>query len=315
MSQKIRVFFISILFVLSVFFPLGCSLGPRADLDPASRNFYEYAQLIMSKQERDIFNHLPDAESRQEFIADFWEKRDPDPGTEFNEFREEFYNRIDYANERFMEGIPGWKTDRGRIYIYFGAPDQQEIRPMVDNPQLRGYKGYIWWQYYRYGFAVMFVDKRGDGAYTFEPFVGTVGEGGGIVGDFFDAMERARLGLPPRSVEFQQRYLDFDFKYDKSGKEFRLEIPANSVTFLSEGDLLQAEFDFLFVFYRKKSPEKYSFKENRLFSEPETETVKLKKIEFVFTFPSLASGKYYVDVVITGRADTGKARKIFDINY
>jgi len=315
MSKKPIVFFVAGMVLVGMLLPAGCSFSPRADMDLDSLSFYEHASLIMTKQEKDIFNHVPDAQSRREFIADFWAKRDSDPSTEFNEFREEFYRRIEYVNERFKEGIPGWKTDRGRIYIYFGAPDQQELRPMVDNPALRGYKGYILWQYYRYAFAVMFVDKRGDGSYTFEPYVGGLGQGGGIVGDFFDAMERAQFGLPPKSSRFDKKYLDFDLKYTKETKEFRILIPANSVTFVSEGNILKAAFDFQFIFYRKKSSEKMTYQESRLFEKTEEETVKLKNIELTFSFPNLSTGKYYVDVVIIGKADIGKARKIFDVNY
>lgn len=306
------VFLVGLAWVLS---SLGCSLSTTANLDPDSESFYEYATLIMTKQEKDIFKHLPDDASRKEFIVDFWDKRDPDLSTEFNEFREEFFRRIEYANDRFKEGIPGWKTDRGRMYIYFGEPDQVDYRPMVDNPQQRGFAGYILWIYYRYSFGIMFVDKHGNNSYTFEPYVGDFGQGGGIVGDFFQAMERAQFGLPPKSTRFDDKYLDFDLKFDKETKEFRILIPADSVTFISEADLLRAEFDFLFVFHRKKSPEKMSFEESRLFEETEEETVGLKKIEMSFSFPELSSGKYYVDVVITGKENNGRARKIFDINY
>ena len=68
-------------------------------------------------------------EERQQFIEQFWLRRDPTPDTEENEFKEEHYRRIAYANERFASGIPGWKTDRGRIYITFGPPDEIESHP------------------------------------------------------------------------------------------------------------------------------------------------------------------------------------------
>jgi len=286
------------------------------NMDPDSKEFFEYARLIMSKQEKDIFRHLPDPESRKEFMGEFWEKRDPNPDTDYNEFQEEFYRRIDYANERFIEGIPGWKTDRGRIFIYFGEPDQIQAHPMLSNTdyQQTGYRGYLLWQYYRYAFAIMFVDKRGDSRYTFDPVIGVVGEGGGIVGDFFTAMNRAQFGLPPRTRGFKEKFLDFGFKYDRETKEFNLSIPAETVTFVSEDGLLKADFDCEFYFYKKKSTENYSFLEKRHFEKTEEETVQLKDIDFLFSFPDLSPGKYYVDVVIIGGPEIGKARKIFDIN-
>ena len=141
----------------------SCGPGGRVALDPVSKDFYEYARLIMTKPEKDIFLLLPDRESRTEFIEDFWAKRDPNPDTDVNEFKEEFYSRIEYVNKRFIEGIPGWKTDRGRIYIYLGPPDKIDQRPYINDPNV---KGLIWWGYYRYRLGIEFVDKTGDGRYS-----------------------------------------------------------------------------------------------------------------------------------------------------
>lgn len=314
MTKKFTGYFISGLFFICVFSLLSCSVATRVDMDPGSEDFFEYARLIMSKQEKDIFRHLPDAESRKDFREDFWEKRDPDLSTDFNEFQEEFYWRIDYANERFIEGIPGWKTDRGRIFIYFGEPDQIQSHPMVSNPMLVGYHGYILWQFYRYGFAIMFTDKRGDSVYTFDPVIGIFSAGGGIVGDFFSAMDRAQFGLPMRTKGFKEKFLDFGFKFNRETKDFNLSIPSETVSFVSEEGLLKADFDFEFYFYRKKSTENYSFTERRHFEKSEEETVQLKNLDFHFSFPDLSPGKYYVDIVIIGGSDIGKARKIFDVN-
>ncbi|MFC2160202.1 GWxTD domain-containing protein [Acidobacteriota bacterium] len=317
MSKKYFNYFFPGLIFICIFSLLSCSAGTKVALDPINQEFFDYARLIMTKQEKDIFNHLPDPESRKAFREEFWEKRDTDLDTDFNEFQEEFYRRIDYANERFIEGIPGWKTDRGRIFIYFGEPDQIQMQPMISNTQsqLSGYRGYILWQYYRYGFAIMFVDKRGDSVYTFDPVIGVLGEGGGIVGNFFSAVERAQFGLPPRARGLKQKYLDFGFKFDRESKEFNLSIPAETVTFVSEEGLLKADFEFEFDFYMKKSTEKYHFNESRHFAKTEEETVQLRDMVFRFSFPDLDPGKYYVDVVIIGGSDIGKARKIFDINF
>ena len=72
----------------------GCSSGPRIKLDPESRLFFETARLVMTKEESRIFTHLPDKPARDEFIQEFWEKRDPDLDTEENEFQQEFYRRV-----------------------------------------------------------------------------------------------------------------------------------------------------------------------------------------------------------------------------
>ena len=81
---------------------------------------------IISNEEEAAFKLLATDEERDQFIEQFWLRRDPTPDTAENEFREEHYRRIQYANEHYAAGIPGWRTDRGRIYIVGGAPDEIE---------------------------------------------------------------------------------------------------------------------------------------------------------------------------------------------
>jgi GWxTD domain-containing protein len=84
---------------------------------------------IITDQERAAFKQLSNDEERDNFIEAFWQRRDPTPDTEENEYKEEHYQRIAYANEHFAAGVPGWKTDRGRIYIVFGKPDEIDSHP------------------------------------------------------------------------------------------------------------------------------------------------------------------------------------------
>jgi GWxTD domain-containing protein len=84
---------------------------------------------IISEEERKAFKQLSNDEERDQFIEAFWQRRDPTPDTEENEFKEEHYRRIEYANEHFAAGIPGWKSDRGQTYIKFGPADEIESHP------------------------------------------------------------------------------------------------------------------------------------------------------------------------------------------
>ncbi len=118
----------SCLIGLFVFFLLaGCFSSCRLyklarKLSPEYADFYSKVRYIITKQEEKIFLELPDSEKDQ-FIEEFWARRDPDPDTEENEFKMEYFDRIEKANELFVsEGKPGWLTDRGRIYILFGPP-------------------------------------------------------------------------------------------------------------------------------------------------------------------------------------------------
>jgi GWxTD domain-containing protein len=89
---------------------------------------------IISKKEREQFHSLKFDADRDEFIKRFWERRDPTPSTPRNEFKEEHYRRFAHTLKNFQEGIPGWKTDRGRIYIIHGPPDREDF--FASNPRM-----------------------------------------------------------------------------------------------------------------------------------------------------------------------------------
>lgn len=138
----------------------------------------EDVRWIITDEERNTFKALKTDEEREQFIEQFWLRRDPDPDTDSNEYREEYYQRIAYANEHFTSGIPGWKTDRGRIYIMFGAPHEKESHPSggsYDRPTWEGggststYPFEIWWYRYIEGVGsdveIEFVDPSGSGEY------------------------------------------------------------------------------------------------------------------------------------------------------
>jgi GWxTD domain-containing protein len=133
---------------------------------------------IITDEERKAFKKLATDDEREHFIEEFWRRRDPDPDTDENEFREEYYERIAYANEHFASGIPGWKTDRGRIYIMYGKADEVESHPSGGAYQRESYEGggststfpFEKW-FYRYipgvgsGVEIEFVDPTGSGEY------------------------------------------------------------------------------------------------------------------------------------------------------
>jgi GWxTD domain-containing protein len=89
----------------------------------------EDVRWIISDEEREAFLKLSNDEERDQFIEQFWLRRDPTPDTVENEFKEEHYRRIAYANEHFAAGIPGWRTDRGRMYVMYGPPDEIDSHP------------------------------------------------------------------------------------------------------------------------------------------------------------------------------------------
>ncbi len=106
----------------------------RALREEESKDYYakwlkQDVVYIISPEEKAVFEKLTSDEEREHFIEQFWQRRDPDPRTAVNEFKEEHYRRIAYSNEKFTSGDAGWMTDRGRIYIIHGPPDSIESRP------------------------------------------------------------------------------------------------------------------------------------------------------------------------------------------
>jgi GWxTD domain-containing protein len=96
---------------------------------PYKRWVDEDVRWIITDQELKAFKSLSNDEERDNFIEQFWQRRNPDPDSPENEYREENYRRIAYANEHFAAGKPGWKTDRGHMYIAYGKPDSIESHP------------------------------------------------------------------------------------------------------------------------------------------------------------------------------------------
>ena len=102
----------------------------RKELEgPWKKWLNEDVTYIITDEERQAFKRLQTDEEREQFVENFWKRRDPTPDTEENEYKEELYRRIAYANDHYASGIPGWKTDRGMIYIKYGAPDEVDSHP------------------------------------------------------------------------------------------------------------------------------------------------------------------------------------------
>jgi GWxTD domain-containing protein len=114
----------------------------RAEMEtPYKKWLDEEVPYIITNEERATFKKFSTDDEREAFIEGFWERRNPNPGSPENEFKEEYYRRIAYANEHYASGIPGWKTDRGRIYIMYGPPDETESHPsggMYERPDSEG---------------------------------------------------------------------------------------------------------------------------------------------------------------------------------
>jgi GWxTD domain-containing protein len=155
------------------------------ELDSSYRQWLtEDVTYIISPDERNAFLQLNTNEEREQFIEQFWLRRSSNPDLPENDFKEEHYRRIAFANEHYASGIPGWKTDRGRMYIMWGPPDETDSHPTggtYDRPMEEGggstttYPWETWrWRYLEgigENIILEFVDPSGSGEYhlTMDP--------------------------------------------------------------------------------------------------------------------------------------------------
>lgn len=189
-----RLFFPILIILFGAFAISAQKTSPTVDPSQRTRNvkaepsvakiyrkwLSEDVAYIITPQEKKAFEKLTTNEERENFIANFWARRDPNPDTEENEYKEEYFERIAYANEHFTSGIPGWRTDRGRTYIAWGKPDGVESHPSGGNYDRPSYEGggstttypFETW-FYRHldgvgdGLEIEFVDPTGTGEYRF----------------------------------------------------------------------------------------------------------------------------------------------------
>lgn len=147
--------------------PPARPVGATAADSPWTRWVNEDVAYIIRSDERSAFLGLTTDAEREHFIEQFWLRRDPTPGTAANEMKEEHYRRIGVANQKFLagSGTPGWKTDRGRIYITYGPPDELESHPVA-----AGKPAFDAWRYkfiagVGTNVILEFVDTTGSGDY------------------------------------------------------------------------------------------------------------------------------------------------------
>jgi GWxTD domain-containing protein len=191
---------------------------------------------IISDEERAAFKRLSNDEERDQFIEQFWLRRDPTPDTVENEFKEEHYRRMAYANEHFAAGIPGWKSDRGKIYIMYGPADEIEShpsggtyeRPMEEGGGTTSTYPFEQWRY-RYlegigqeiiiefvdtcmcGEYHMTIDRSEKDALLYTPNAGlTMYEEMGMASkaDRFTGGGMERLGVGPFNKDMSSKYFD-----------------------------------------------------------------------------------------------------------
>jgi len=292
---------ILVVFLLLV---LACTSKPRVNTDPFYEGFYEKTRLIMSDEEIEIYKHLPDAGAKEEFIAEFWKKRDPNPDTEENEVKEDFIERIAYANRWFNENRSknrGWDTERGRILLQLGFPDEREWGevPLTDSagrllstqrvPLER-------WIYYEYTLYLEFIgDFDGFGTFKLRR----------IPVNLRTSLDLAKARMDYGTGKKKKGYFKFsaEFKADN----IIVVIPAKRVTFEDKEGRMNAEFKVQVSVYRDYRKVR-DIDLQKTFTATQEEILASKEITFDVAYSPDQPGEYYFDIIIVDKLSDSRYR-------
>lgn len=293
-------FLLAFLFVWTA----ACRTSISFEKDPFYESFYEKARMIMTKEEIEIYKRLPDRESKEEFIEEFWRIRDSDTSTPQNENKAEFEERIAYANRWFgwrnpdkgrlkpeeQEKYRGWDTERGRIYIVLGPPDSliyDGSSLMNDGRKISSPEGRRMetWAYWRFRLYVTFT-RGGMGRWHIadpEP-------------DLFHFLEAAKLNLiESGSREEVKRRLTFDAGFD--GRNIQLSIPVTRIKFQEKDGRFMSELLIEVNVYRdhKKLDR---FERSKKFEWTEDQVLEKEKVLVELPYDTEKKGDYLLDIIV-----------------
>lgn len=301
--------------VFFLLFAAACRVDKlEQQLAPQYAEFLSQIRYIITGQERKDFLSLPDSEKPQ-FIAEFWKRRDPDPDTEVNEFKIEYFKRLEKANQLFIgEGRPGWLTDRGRIHILFGPPSQRLTTPMTGDAYGRCQE--VWY----YGnFPVIFVDMNCNGNYILAT----------LNLEHLHDLNMAQAAARNTIFSEKKPQIEFDLNLRKNPQvESRveglveIEIPVRSIWFSSEGGKLTTTFDVELEIRDSQNAVRWQYK-NSYNVAMTAEQLKANqnskyKIEIPFAVDqdveAFRQGKNKIQVVLKNKTGKEELRKVAEFS-
>ncbi len=280
----------AIVFLLtSLWLLVSCTTIPqkRYILDASSREFISKVRYTITKQEKEIFLTTP-PEKRQAFVDEFWKKRDPDPSTEINEFKEEYFRRIETANAVFKEGTtPGWLQDRGRVFVILGPPDNRIV-----NPGFRDFHYENW--YYEPNYVIVFEDRDMNGEYEITQ-----------QGEFALAsiLNDPQQGWRVSKVADKKVVFAFEMKIteDSSGLQMiQMKIPYNNIWMSEKGSKLETTLTVTAEIEDVSTEEKvWETKQDFVLALSEDELAALAGEAYSMEIPlSLPEGDYAITVLL-----------------
>jgi GWxTD domain-containing protein len=261
--------------------------------------FFSKTRLIMLKTEKKIYKNLPDVKSKKAFIKDFWAKRDPNPETEANEGRIEFERRAATADHWFRESVGsgrGWDTDRGRMYLLMGPPDNRSIgqNAIYDRTGLRKRVNTELWVYDNYQVSLLFADEDGFGVYRLRNYSPRI----------LTAIEEAKLGThylgkPKQSFKFKAKY---------KNDAINIAIPSKHVSFDEKDGVMEARFRVRVYVYQDHKRVDSIDKEVNYLHHDMNELLKRKNINITVPYSPPAKGKYIFDIILDDTMSSSRYR-------
>jgi len=253
------------------------------------RTSFNQIRFIITKKEKKEFLNLTADKDRDEFLKKFWQKRDPDPETVENEFRDEYFTRLKKAEHLFShEGKSGWDTDRGRVYVLLGPPDFRESYPMgysmYDNPSE------VWF----YGnFPVVFIDRNRSGSMDLTS----------LGARHFAQLLKGSQMMKPIITE-QKGFYNFTIRTDKVSPNDTLLIlifKNKNIYFKSNSNYFYSDIDVTLNFKMIGSGNSWIVKRKRRISINKNNTDDLQETSELSIPLNLRSGKYEFNISIENK--------------
>lgn len=292
-------------------------------LDPESSEFISLVRYIITPEEYDQFMHLP-AQEREKFIENFWKRRDPDPETEENEFKEAYLERLAEAREIFRRSTGGYLTDRGMIYVLFGPPDYvYHSQPSIYD---RSQGAREQWYYYLlldkyHDVEINFIDRMGvstfSGPQGFSSGTFELDRGGPSV---FPLIQEAKESfLAPGQKESLVKYHIRIKKLEKEGNSVKLSIqilvPYKNIWFAKAEDKMKATFSVKAKILDDANNKIWEHEQDYSLTVSEKEVGELLKVrkDYVIEIPAaLETGKYSLHISITDNNE-GVEKKVLPL--
>jgi len=295
-----KILYLSLLFIL---LNMACKSIEQKKFEstPQYKDFYMTARFIMTDYERKMFKALPDDESRNRFIKEFWDRRDPTPNTDENENYEEFQNRIAFANKNFRERTKGmgWNTVRGRILLQLGFPIQRK-REQYNLMSENRYVPYELWYYPRFELVLGFIDKNDTGKYEL------MDPPPGLLSAIDEAIYEFDINKKFRGKG------KFKFKGKYKAGNLIITFPMKNVLFKKAGNKMSVEYELsIGVFLNFKRLKQ--FKIYRKIEKDKEEFLSIDKLSVKIPYKLQERGKYYFDVIVTDLINNTRYRRYITV--